>query len=136
HFVQDPGATHFTWDADFEHFRAASAPTVTKNQDGRLEVFFREAADSVTGDPGARVLTVYQAVDGSWQGPVVLYGDAGAGPVAAIRRGGSGEIMLFERNVWGGISATEQTAPNDVFVLQWQILSQKLLNEYPAATTD
>jgi hypothetical protein len=43
--------------------------------------------------------------------------------------------MLFERNVWQGISATWQQAPNDVFYLQWAILGG-FLNEYPSATSD
>ena len=51
-------------------------------------------------------------------GQIQHYGDAGVGPVAAIRRGGTGHIMLFERNVWGGISATRQGQPNDIFILQ------------------
>jgi hypothetical protein len=135
HFVQDaPGSAHFTFDPSLWYFSAASAPTVTKNQDGRLEIFYREAADSTTLTPGARVLTLYQS-NGVWKGPVVLYGDAGTGPVAAIRRGTGGQIMLFERNVWDGISETHQVAPNSEFVLQWQILGG-LLNEYPAAATD
>ncbi len=135
HFVQDaPGSAHFSFDPSLWYFSAASAPTVTKNQDGRLEIFYREAADSTTLTPGARVLTLYQS-GGVWNGPVILYGDAGAGPVAAIRRGTGGQIMLFERNVWDGVSETHQVAPNSEFVLQWQILGG-LLNEYPAAATD
>jgi GlcNAc-PI de-N-acetylase len=134
HYIQDPNSTHFTYDVSFSSLEVASAPTVTKNQDGRLEIFYREAADSTTGAPGARVMTLYQS-GGVWHGPVVLYGDAGAGPVAAIRRAGTGEIMLFERNVWYGISETNQVAPNSNFSLQWTILGGQL-NEYPAAATD
>ena len=50
--------------------------------------------------------------------------------------------MLFERNVWGGVSETRQTGPNNVFILQWQILAgyftgyPAYVNEYPAAATD
>ena len=56
-------------------------------------------------------------------------------PVAAIRREGTGHIVLFERNSWGGISTTRQQAPNDVFILQWD-LRDGLVVEYPAAATD
>ncbi len=129
HFVQVAGTASFIQDGSFTAFGgAASAPTVTRNADGRPEIFYREAGSG-------RVLTVYETRNGTWAGPVVLFGDAGVGPVAAIRRAGTGHIMLFERNVWAGISATWQVAPNDVFYLQWQVLGG-YLNEYPAATTD
>lgn len=129
HFLQHSNATTFDANDFAASFGgAASAPTVTKNQDGRPEIFYREA-----GSGG--VLSVYQTPGGLWAGPVILYGDSGVGPVAAIRRDITGHIMLFERNVWSGISATWQVAPNDVFYPQWQILGG-YLNEYPAATTD
>jgi hypothetical protein len=105
----------------------ASAPTLTKNADGRLEFFYREAS---TG----RVITYYTTTGGSWAGPVLLYGDSGVGPVAAINSSG-GVIELFERNVWNGISVTWQLAPNDIFQLQWTILGGYIL-EYPAAATN
>jgi hypothetical protein len=126
--------TSFTSPTGFSFAGAASAPTVTKNQDGRLQIFYREA---LTGEPGkyGRVLTAWVAANGQWAGPKILYGDSGVGPVAAIQRGGTGHIMLFERNVWDGISTTRQTAPNDEFILQWNILGDYLI-EYPAATTD
>lgn len=149
HFVQDShrglsNATTFTFGPTFSNNpafafeRAASAPTATKNQDGQVEIFYREAADAVTGNPGARVLTAYEA-GGVIYGPTVLYGDAGAGPVAAIRRESTGEIILFERNVWGGISEIQQSGPNgDFSPFQWQILADasSQINEYPAAATD
>ncbi len=128
--VQQAGTTAFTSDTAFvlSFYGAASAPTVAKNQDGRPEIFYREA------DTG-RVLTAYETPGGAWAGPVVLYGDAGTGPVAALRRGATGHIMLFERNVWAGISGTWQAAPNDVFHLQWQIRGGSFI-EYPAAASD
>jgi len=106
---------------------AASAPTLTRNADGRLEFFYREAS---TG----RVITYYTTTNGSWAGPVLLYGDSGVGPVAAINSSG-GVIELFERNVWNGISVTWQLAPNDIFQLQWTILGGYIL-EYPTAATN
>jgi GlcNAc-PI de-N-acetylase len=105
----------------------ASAPTLTRNADGRLELFYREQGKG-------RVITYYTTTSGGWAGPVLLYGDSGVGPVAAID-GSGGYIELFERNVWNGISATWQIAPNEVFQLQWTILGGYIL-EYPAAATD
>jgi hypothetical protein len=54
--------------------------------------------------------------------------------VAAITGAGT-NIELFERNVWNGISATWQIAPNDVFQLQWTIGGGAII-EYPAAAVD
>jgi GlcNAc-PI de-N-acetylase len=138
HFVQDPSSAHFSFDLRLTYLNAASAPTVAKNQNGRLEIFFREPEDSTSLTPGARVLTYFPDVVSGQAVPEILYGDAGAGPVAAIRRESTGEIMLFERNVWNGISELRQASPNNAFAgqsLQWEILGG-LLNEYPAAATD
>jgi GlcNAc-PI de-N-acetylase len=132
HYVQS--GTSFTSPPGFAFTGAASAPTAVKNKDGRLEIFYREA---VTGDPAkyGRVMTAWVDASGQWTGPSVLYGDAGVGPVAAIQRSGSGHIMVFERNSWDGISTTRQVAPNDIFILQWNLRGGRLI-EYPAAATD
>ena len=115
---------------------AASPPTVTKNQDGRIEVFYREATSIAVGSPAyGRVATAWVNTAGSWSGPEYLYGDAGEGPVAAIRRGSTGEIEIFERNTWNGLSLTRQQSPNSIFITQWN-LRGGLLEEYPAAATD
>jgi hypothetical protein len=122
HFVQNPNSTTFTFDPSlsdnsvFAYERAASAPTVTKNQNGTIEIFYREAADATLGNPGARVLTLYQG-NGLVYGPTILYGDAGAGPVAAIRRESTGEIMLFERNFWEGSAKSNETRPTQTLLL-------------------
>jgi hypothetical protein len=125
--------TGFVADLGFPFAGAASAPTAAHNQDGRLEIFYREAQTSP--EKYGRVVTAYVTPSGEWAGPEPLYGDAGVGPVAAIRRETTGHIMLFERNTWGGISTTRQINPNDIFALQWQILGG-YVNEYPAAATD
>jgi hypothetical protein len=115
---------------------AAGPPTVTKNRDGRLEIFYREETSIAVGSPYyGRVRTAWVNTAGTWSGPAYLYGDAGGGPIAAIRRGGTGEIMLFERNTWNGLSTTRQYDPNGPFILQWN-LRNGLLEEYPAAATD
>jgi hypothetical protein len=139
HFVQSGTSTGFLvsyGSSAFNFTGAASAPTVTKNQDGRIEIFYREATSNVAGAAQyGRVDTAWVNTSGAWQGPAVLYGDAGSGPVAAIRRGGTGEIMLFERNTWNGISTTRQVSPNSSFNTQWD-LRGGMLDEYPAAATD
>jgi len=123
----------------FPVYGAASSPTVTMNQDGRLQVFFREATGSqcpnADNDCYGRVETYWVTPSGSWTGPAVLYGDAGVGPIAAVRREGSGHIMLFERNTWNGISADWQVAPNSSFSTQWSSRGG-VLEEYAAAATD
>jgi hypothetical protein len=133
HFVEKPLVQPVAFDSDYNFgagtpiTNAASAPTIAANGDGRLEIFYRE---TLTG----RVITYYTTPSGAWAGPVLLYGDSGEGPVAAMTRS-SGEIQLFERNVWHGISATSQTGPNTVFQLQWSVLGG-YVDEYPAAATD
>jgi hypothetical protein len=137
HFTENLASAGFTSEYAFPAAapisNAAGPPTLTRNADGRLEVFYRETATNPEAETG-RVATYYTNTGGTWSGPVVLYGDLGAGPVAAITRS-SGEIMLFERNVWHGISATWQLAPNSSFQLQWTILGG-YLEEYPAGATD
>ena len=130
-FVQDPDSTRLTAIRGFSSLRAASAPTSAKNHDGRVRIYYREATNPATLVSGARVLTFANGE----AAPTVLYGDAGAGPVAALHRESGGQIMLFERNVWDGISETRQGAPNGAFVVDWSILGS-MVNEYPAAATD
>jgi hypothetical protein len=133
-YVQAGTAFSLSPSSVFSVGNAASPPTVTKNQDGRLEIFFREAT-VVGGAQYGRVLTEWVNTSGAWTGPSVLDGDAGVGPVAAIRRGGTGEIMLFERNTWNGLSITRQVSANSAFSTQWSLLGG-LFEEYPAAATD
>lgn len=138
-YTQVAGSTAFVVDPTFSFSGAASSPTVAKNKDGRLELFWRERTDG--GTQYGRVMTAWQNTSGAWTGGAptvpgsVLYGDAGVGPVAAIRRGGSGHIMIFERNTWHGLSATWQATPNSSFVTQWQLFGG-FAEEYPAAATD
>jgi hypothetical protein len=127
-------------------FQAASSPTVTKNADGRLEIFFREISVPGDGTKYGRVLTAWVNSSGQWVGGSpsypgsVLYGDAGLGPVAAMRRGGTGHIMLFERSWDGRVSATWQLSPNSSFSTQWAVLGgpgpAQMIIEYASATTD
>jgi LmbE family N-acetylglucosaminyl deacetylase len=107
---------------------AASGPTATKNQDGRLEVFWHGAGY-------ADVMTAYQLVGGGWSGAIDLgnTGSGGIGPITAMRRT-SGQIMLFARNGYDGVSATWQGAINSSFV-GWTDL-QNQFPAYPAAATD
>jgi hypothetical protein len=138
HFTEDLPSATFASDYDFPAQgpidSAASSPTLTKNADGRLQLFYRQSYRGHEVCASSCVATYYATGNGEWTGPVALYGDSGAGPVGAITRG-SGEIMLFERNFWHEISTTWQLAPNDVFQLQWTRLGG-YLEEYPAGATD
>ncbi len=109
---------------------AAGPPTVTLNENGRLQIFYREQGS-------ARVRTLKQsAVDGSWPSTTVdLYGDAGTGPVAAFRHAASGLIMTFERNAYGGVSGTSQKTVNGGFGLQW-VDYGGLIPHFPSACVD
>jgi LmbE family N-acetylglucosaminyl deacetylase len=135
HWAQVAPNSGFIFDSTFPRpnvqiTNAVSSPTVTYNQDGRLEVFYREQGT-------ARVWTAFQtAVDGPWSTSLVnLYGDAGIGPVAAMRHDSSGIIMLFERNAFGGVSMTGQIGPNTYFGLQWVDLGG-LIPNFPSAAVD
>ncbi|MBL9021311.1 MAG: discoidin domain-containing protein [Myxococcales bacterium] len=142
-FVENAGTGTFQQSA-LPLFVASSAPTVAKNQDGRVEIFYREVTSDTDNSRYGRVVTAWVNTLGQYVGGEggggILYGDAGTGPVAAIRRGGTGHIMLFERNYQGRVSATWQSSPNSSFVLQWDILGGpgegQLMEEFPSATTD
>jgi len=130
HWIQAaPGSNSFT--AETAGFPVgtsrgvAGPPSVTKNQDGRLQVFWHGES---TGD----VMTEYERVGGGWSGIVDLgnTGTGGSGPIAAIRRS-SGHIMLFARNGYDGISANWQGAVNSSFATSWTDLQ----GEVPAFQT-
>jgi hypothetical protein len=80
-------------------------------------------------------MTAYQLVGGGWSGAIDLgnTGSGGIGPITAMRRT-SGQIMLFARNGYDGVSATWQGAINSSFV-GWTDL-QNQFPAYPAAATD
>ena len=106
---------------------AASAPTIT-DADGRLEIFYREASSG-------HVITYYTTTTGTWAGPVILYGDSGVGPVAAMTSDRAARSSSSNATSGTESTATWRFAPNDVFQLQWTILGG-YLDEYPAAATD
>lgn len=133
HWVQTAsGAT--TYGADTANFpvgsslNVASAPTVTKNQDGRLEVFWR-------GETTGNVITKYQLSGTGWgQTDLGNTGSGGTGPIAAIRRP-SGHIMVFARNGFDGVSANWQGTINSSFGATWTDL-QGQTPTFPSAATD
>jgi LmbE family N-acetylglucosaminyl deacetylase len=132
-FQTAPGQATFAADiggfpAGYPTGTAASAPTVTKNQDGRLQVFWHDAGT-------ADVMTSWEEVGGGWAGAWDLgnTGTGGTGPIAAMRRT-SGEILIFARNGYGGVSANWQASINAGFV-GWSDL-QNQVPAYPAGATD
>lgn len=132
HYIQ--AGTSFVPSSDLGFITSASSPTVAKNQNNRLQIFYREI---VTEEPEkyGRVLTSWVGENGKWTNPTVLYGDAGVGPIAVVRHDRTGHLMIFQRNSWGGISTTQQQNPNSNFQLQWN-LRGGLFDEYPTAATD
>jgi hypothetical protein len=117
----------------------AGPPTVAKNQDGRLQLFYREQSPSDTCSDGncyGRVLTMVDT-GGAFAAPSVLYGDSGVGPIESMTRGGTGHLMIFQRNAYSTLSAIVQATPNGGWgTLQWQLFNDMPFDEYPAATTD
>jgi hypothetical protein len=116
-------------DPAFPPINVAGPPTVTRNQDGRLEIFYLEAGS-------ATVRTAFFTPGGIWSTNLVdLGGHGGAGPVAAMLREASGQIMLFARNNYSGVSTVWQAAPNASFNAAWVDLGG-LIPAFPAAACD
>ncbi|MFC9331853.1 hypothetical protein [Kitasatospora sp. NPDC057015] len=128
-------------------FREPSGPpTVAKNADGRLDVFYRTKAvpamGSVPAADAGSVEHTWQKVDGSWSTTTQrLAGDGGIGPVAAVSAPnqdtvptGDDRITLFEHNASGGVSTQKQSAPNGGYGA-WSDRYGFLVGE-PAAATD
>ncbi|MFD7587454.1 PIG-L family deacetylase [Kitasatospora sp. NPDC059811] len=107
--------------------RPASPPKAALDQDGRIELAYREAGT------GAMLVSYQTRPGGEWsQSPAPLGGDGGVGEPAAATAGG--RVVLFERNGGGGVSTTAQTAPNSGYGA-WQDLGGTVL-DYPAALVD
>ncbi|MDQ0305890.1 LmbE family N-acetylglucosaminyl deacetylase [Kitasatospora herbaricolor] len=138
-------STAFTRQA-FAFREPAGPPTVAKNADGRLDVFYRTTAVPATGSvPAADAGSVehtWQRVDGSWSATTQgLAGDGGIGPVAAVSAPnqdtvstGDGRITLFEHNAGGSVSTQKQSTPNGGYGA-WSDRNGFLVGE-PAAATD
>ncbi|WP_441247053.1 PIG-L family deacetylase [Kitasatospora sp. McL0602] len=107
--------------------RPASPPTAALDQDGRIELAFREVGT------GAMLVSYQTRAGGSWvQAPVSLGGHGGVGePAATTFRG---RVVLFERNRGNGVSSTAQNAPNSDYA-DWQDLGGTVL-DFPATITD
>ncbi|MFE7531303.1 PIG-L family deacetylase [Kitasatospora sp. NPDC057542] len=107
--------------------RPASPPKAALDQDGRIELAYREVGT------GAMLVSYQTQPGGSWsQSPAPLGGHGGVGEPAAATLGG--RVVLFERNRGGGVSTTAQTAPNSGYGA-WQDLGGTVL-DYPAAIVD
>ncbi|MBD0689766.1 PIG-L family deacetylase [Streptomyces sp. CBMA123] len=107
--------------------RPASPPKAALDQDGRIELAYREAGS------GAMLVSYQTSPGGSWsQSPAPLGGHGGVGEPAAATLGG--RVVLFERNRGGGVSSTAQNAPNSGYGA-WQDLGGTVL-DYPTAIVD
>jgi LmbE family N-acetylglucosaminyl deacetylase len=124
----------YTLDSAFPVYNLASPPTVTKNSDGRLEIFYREAGSA--GPAPGDVYTAFVNGSGVWSTNLVdLGGPGGIGPVAAMLRTTSGQIMLFARNDYNGVNASWQGTPNASFNGIWQDIGG-VTPSFPAAAVD
>lgn len=109
---------------------AAGPPTVTKNQDGRLEIFYHDFGY-------ADVYTAFQSTTGGWSTNLVNLNNTstgGTGPLAAMRRS-TGQIMLFSRNGYDGISTNWQVANNSSFSSTWTDLGG-MTSQFASAAND
>ncbi|MFE4518724.1 PIG-L family deacetylase [Kitasatospora sp. NPDC056783] len=107
--------------------RPASAPRTALDQDGRIELAYREVGTA------AMQVSYQTRPGGPWsQSPASLGGHGGVGEPAAVTLGG--RVVLFERNRRGGVSTTAQTAPNAGYG-PWQDLGGTFL-DHPAAVVD
>ena len=110
----------------------ASPPTVTKNQDGTLEVIYRKSGT------GNNMVTTFQtSVGGGWNGTPVLFGSQGGiGQAALVTAppGTDARIMVFAQSDTRAVSSTKQTAPDSAYG-SWIDMGGPFV-EYPAATVD
>ncbi|MFJ4188362.1 PIG-L family deacetylase [Kitasatospora sp. NPDC089509] len=117
----------FSGPGQIPNARPASAPKAVLDQDGRIELAYREA------DTGTMLVSYQVQPGGSWsRSPAPLGGHGGVGEPAAANLGG--QVVLFERNRGGGVSTTAQTAPNTGYGA-WQDLGGTVL-DFPTAIVD
>lgn len=131
HWSQSTANGTGAWDTtEWDKGKISDQPTVGTNQDGRLQVFFRQAG-------GSDVETVAQQADGTWNmTPVDFSGNGGSGSVAVTTdRGTDGRIFVFERDNSSGVSVTQQSAANGTVNNLWTALGG-LTEDLPAAATD
>ncbi|MEU3573963.1 hypothetical protein AB0E96_36955 [Kitasatospora sp. NPDC036755] len=117
----------FSGPGQIPNARPAGPPKAALDQDGRIELAYREVGT------GAMLVSHQVRPGGSWaQNPANLGGHGGVGEPAAATLGG--RVVLFERNRGGGVSTTAQTAPNAGYGT-WQDLGGTVL-DYPTAVVD
>ncbi|MEY9889958.1 LmbE family N-acetylglucosaminyl deacetylase [Catenulispora sp. MAP12-49] len=131
HWSQSTANGTGAWDTtEWDKGKISDQPTIGTNQDGRLQVFFRQAG-------GSDVETVAQQADGTWNmTPVDFSGNGGSGSVAvAANTGTDGRIFVFERDNASGVSVTEQTAANGTVNNLWTAFGGPT-EDLPAAAVD
>ncbi|WP_432830057.1 PIG-L family deacetylase [Dactylosporangium sp. CA-092794] len=108
HWYQQTPNGAFLVDTAFPAGTPASPPSVALNQQGTIDVIYRQPSTS-------HLIAVRQTTAGTWNPtPVDLGGQGGVGPPGAVTApsGTDARVMLFERNKGTGVSTARQTAPN------------------------
>ncbi|MGY1724424.1 PIG-L family deacetylase [Blastococcus sp. SYSU DS0533] len=103
----------------------ASAATFAVNADGRPEVHYRQAGT-------ADVATSWQDRDFAWRSATALGGHGGTGPAANATA--DGRISCVARNAGGGVSVSEQVAPDSHYG-PWADLGGFVTDQPTAAAT-
>ncbi|MGW9213871.1 PIG-L family deacetylase [Embleya sp. NPDC055664] len=109
HWYQSTPNGAMTTDTTFPVVVPASRPMPARDQDGRIELYYRRQGT-------AEIAVRYQTTPGgNWPGSTVVgSGQSGIGEPAAVTDG-TGRIVLMARNRGGGVSYARQSTPNNVF---------------------
>jgi LmbE family N-acetylglucosaminyl deacetylase len=127
HWYQSAVNGTFTRNNAFPSAAPGSPPTASMNQDGRLEIAYRQAGTSDL------MVNWQTSLGGGWSTASSLGGHAGIGQPTTVTAptGTDGRIMMFIRNGGGGASMIRQGAPNEAYG-GWEDLFG-LVHDYPSA---
>jgi LmbE family N-acetylglucosaminyl deacetylase len=133
HWTQQVANGPLVYDASFVTAKAVGTPSVGLNQDGRIEIFYREASSG-------RVYTVFQTTSGTWSAESSLVGEVSEGAPAVINTvpvpQSTSEITLVERTSQSGYQTIAQHSANGSFTQPWKALSLPYSQFAPAAALD
>lgn len=143
HWFQPAANQPLLRDAAFPNIAPTSAPTVAMDQNGRLELLYRQldGKDPLVETANSYTMSLWQTSPGVWapaSGPIGGGpDDGGIGAPAAVTTG-DGRIVAFVRNEGGGISTARQNSANGSFG-GWSDLGGPgvgIITGVPAASVD